>query len=84
MPADARAIVSQLNMMAERQYVPSSAFALVHAGLGNKAEALDWLDRAYQEHDFSLVFLEVAPWFETLRGEARFQQLVRRMQLPAR
>jgi hypothetical protein len=42
------------------------------------------LERAHQEHDFSLVFLEVAPWFESLRGEPRFQQLLRRMQLPER
>jgi len=52
--------------------------------MGNKAAALDWLDRAYDEHDFSLVFLQVAPWFESLRGEARFEQLIRRMQLPPR
>jgi hypothetical protein len=25
----------------------------------------------------------VAPWFESLRGDARFEQLTRRMQLPA-
>jgi hypothetical protein len=71
-------------MLAAREYVPSSAVALVHTGMGNKAEALDWLERAYEEHDFSLVFLQVAPWFESLRGEARFEQLIRRMQLPPR
>ena len=69
--------------MANRQYVPSSTVALVHAGLGDKAQALDWLEQAYQEHDFSMVFLDVAPWFKSLRGEARFQQLLRRMQFPA-
>jgi tetratricopeptide (TPR) repeat protein len=76
--------VSELQTLAGREYVPSSAVALVHTGMGNKAEALDWLDRAYEEHDFSLVFLQVAPWFDGLRGEARFEQLTRRMQLPPR
>jgi hypothetical protein len=75
--------VSDLQAMAAREYVPSSALAIVQAGMGNKSEALDWLDRAYEEHDFSLVFLQVAPWFESLRGDARFEQLTRRMQLPA-
>jgi len=75
--------VSELQTMAAREYVPSSAMAIVQAGMGNKAEALDWLERAYEEHDFSLVFLQVAPWFESLRGDARFEQLTRRMQLPA-
>ena len=81
--AEATRTLAQLKMLADRQYVPSSATALVHAGLGDKAQALDLLDRAYEEHDFSLIFLEVAPWFESLRGEARFEQLARRMQLPA-
>ena len=76
--------VAELQALAAREYVPSSAVALVQTGMGNKADALDWLDRAYQEHDFSLVFLQVAPWFESLRGEARFEQLTRRMQLPSR
>ena len=75
--------VSELQALAAREYVPSSAMALVQTGMGNKGDALDWLDRAYQEHDFSLVFLQVAPWFDNLRGEARFDQLIRRMQLPS-
>jgi len=56
----------------------------VYAGLENKAMTLEWLERAYQEHDFSLVFVQVAPWFETVRGEPRFQQLLRNMQLATR
>jgi serine/threonine-protein kinase len=83
-PAEARKTLSELKTLADREYVPSSAVALVYLGLGDRAEALAWLERAYQEHDFSLVFLEVTPWFERLRSEARFQQLLRRMQLPER
>jgi tetratricopeptide (TPR) repeat protein len=80
---DATRTLAQLKTLGDRQYVPSSAAALVQAGLGDKSQALDLLNRAYDEHDFSLVFLQVAPWFEGLRGEARFEQLVRKMQLPA-
>lgn len=80
---EAGQVVTELQALAAREYVPSSAMALVQAGMGNKGDALDWLDRAYQEHDFSIVFLQVAPWFDSLRGEARFEQLTRRMQLPA-
>jgi serine/threonine protein kinase/tetratricopeptide (TPR) repeat protein len=81
--AEARKILSELSRLADRQYVPASAVALVHAGLGDKVQALDWLERGYQEHDFAMAFLNVAPWFRSLGGEARFQQLLRRMQLPA-
>ena len=84
MRSEAQATVRNLKMLAERQYVPSSAIALVFAGLGDKTQALEWMERAYAEHDFSMVFLDVAPWFNSLRGEARFQELLRRMQFPAR
>ncbi len=82
--ADARKTLAMLTTLADRQYVPSSTAALVYAGLGDKAHALELLEQAYQEHDFSMVFLNVAPWFKSLRSEARFEQLLRRMQLPAR
>ena len=82
--ADARRTLADLNRLADRQYVPASSVALVYAGLGGKANALDWLERAYQEHDFAMVFLDVAPWFSSLRGDPRFEELLRRMRLPAR
>jgi len=75
--------LKELNGLAAREYVPSSALALVQSGLGNQADALALLDRAYDEHDFALVFLQVAPWFESMRGTAPFARLVARMQLPA-
>jgi hypothetical protein len=80
--ADARKTLADLNTMADRQYVPASAVALVYVGLNDKTRALDWLERAYQEHDFAMVFLDVAPWFKGLRGDPRFDELRRRMQLP--
>jgi serine/threonine protein kinase/Flp pilus assembly protein TadD len=82
--ADARKTLADLNALADRQYVPASAVALVYVGLGEKSQALDWLERAYQEHDFAMVFLDVAPWFKSLRAEPKFEQLLRRMQLPVR
>jgi eukaryotic-like serine/threonine-protein kinase len=81
---DANTTLADLATMANRQYVPASAVALVYAGLGEKTPALDSLERAYLEHDFAMVFLDVAPWFKSLRGEPRFEELIRRMQLPAR
>ncbi len=79
----AAAARDKLEALAGREYVPSSALALVQVGLGHAGDALDLLSQAYDEHDFSLVFLRVAPWFNPLRGDARFEQLAARMQLPA-
>jgi tetratricopeptide (TPR) repeat protein len=81
--ADADRVLAELNALAAREYVPSSALALVESGLGRQAEALTLLDRAYDEHDFALVYLQVAPWFESMRGSPQFARLAGRLQLPA-
>jgi Flp pilus assembly protein TadD len=84
MQADARDTLAELKTLSARQYVPSTSFALVYAGLGDQAQALEWLGRAVDEHDFSLVFLDVAPWFESLRAEPAYDAVRRRLQLPDR
>jgi Flp pilus assembly protein TadD len=82
--AEATAKLSELNTLAAREYVPSSSLSLVQLGLGRKPEALELLNRAYDEHDYALVYLQVAPWFDPLRGDAAFQRLASRMQLQKR
>jgi serine/threonine-protein kinase len=52
--------------------------ALIHAGLGDNNRALEWLERSYEERSRSLTFLKVAPVLDSLRGDPRFTDLVRR------
>jgi tetratricopeptide (TPR) repeat protein len=65
-----------------RGYVSPVQIAFVYEGLGKTGEALDWLDRAYEERDGWLIFLNNFPRFESLRGEPRFRDLLDRMGLP--
>ena len=60
----------------------SSAVALIHIGLGEKDQALEWLDRAYKEHDIWLVWLKIWRAVDPLRDNPRFQDLLRRMNFP--
>jgi hypothetical protein len=55
--------------------------AQVYAGLDEKKEALAWLERAYAQHSTELVTLKVAPAYDSLRDEPRFQELLRRLRL---
>jgi TolB-like protein/Flp pilus assembly protein TadD len=52
--------------------------ALIHAGLGDKDRAFLWLERGFQEGSRFLDFLKVAPALDSLRGDQRFADLVRR------
>jgi serine/threonine-protein kinase len=80
--ADAGRVLQQLQGLSDRQYVPSTSIAMVQAARGDRAGALDSLEKAFDEHDFSLAQLAVAPLFKDLRTDARFQALVRKVGIP--
>ena len=57
------------------RYVPPYAMALVHAGLGQRDLAFDWLNRAYDRRDVHLTFLAQDPKWDDFRKDARFRAL---------
>lgn len=56
-------------------------YARWHAYLNQREEALDLLERAYREHDFFIIYLKAEPFFDSLRDEPRFQDLMRKLNL---
>ncbi len=80
--AEARKILDDLHALAEKQYVLPFGFAVIHTGLGENDEALEWLERAYQDGNGWMAFLHVVPWLDPLRSDPRFQDLLRRMKFP--
>jgi TolB-like protein/Flp pilus assembly protein TadD len=77
----ARAILAELEAMAERMYVPFTSFAIVNIGLGEKERALDCLESACEQRDLPLTAIKVHPVYDSLRNESRFHSLLRRMRL---
>ncbi|MDE3137780.1 MAG: protein kinase [Acidobacteriota bacterium] len=61
---------------------PAYALAQVYAGLGDKAVALKWLERATQARDADIRYLKVDPSLDPLRGDPRFQALLSRVGIP--
>jgi TolB-like protein len=80
---EARRILIELKELARQRYVSAYNIAIIHAGLGEKEAALDWLVKAYHNKDVWLVWLKVNPRFDTLRDEPRFADLMRRVGLTA-
>jgi serine/threonine protein kinase/Flp pilus assembly protein TadD len=56
--------------------------AAAHARLGEKDVAFDWLEKAFQSHDSFLQHLKVHPLVDALRGDPRFDDLVKRIGIP--
>ncbi len=74
---EARQILGQLTEEAKVRYVPAYAFAVIHLALGEKDQALDWLEKAARDHDgLYSTFFKVDPYLDPLRGDRRFEALV--------
>jgi serine/threonine protein kinase len=61
---------------------PCFFIAAVHARLGEKDAAFEWLEKSFQSRDTFLPELKVHPLFENLRGDSRFDALVKRIGIP--
>lgn len=79
---EALKLLQELKENAKKGFVSPCCFALVFVGLGEKSRALAWLANAYSERDSALPFLKVNPRFAPLHSDNRFQNLVRRMNIP--
>ena len=75
-------LIAELKERSQQHYVSNSLFAEAYIGLGEKDEAMAWLERAYEDHDQWMVYIKCYPGWDDLRSEPRFQALVRRMNFP--
>ena len=79
--AEAIAVLRSLMDASKQSYVPSYYIALVHLGLGDDAETLEWLERGHAERDVRMVFIGVDPLWDSLRQNRRFIALLESMNL---
>ncbi|UCF97809.1 MAG: hypothetical protein JSV89_21985 [Spirochaetaceae bacterium] len=76
----AQQILERMLLLREKgRIVPAVYVALVYNGLGKTEETLQWLERAYEEHDSYLPVIAHFPEWEALRADPRCQDLIRRI-----
>ena len=80
---EARDVLRGLKEEATRKYVDPYFFAIIHTALGEKDQALVWLEKAYEERSGSMPFIKVEPKLDSLRSDPRFADLMRRVGLTA-
>lgn len=78
--SDAFAVLKKLKTT--DKYVSPTELATLYIGLGDKEAALQSLERAYAERDPRLDELKVEPYFDSLRSDLRYQELVSNMHFP--
>ena len=78
---DARELVRKFEKAAKESYVPPYGIAILHAGLGEKAQTLAWLERAFQDRSLRPVWLKMDPRLDSLRQDEKLIDLIRRIGL---
>lgn len=81
-PAEARAELESLLVARRRTYIMPDMIAAVYAALGQSDSAFLWLERAYEENATYLLWLNIATYWDPIRDDPRFEDLVRRVGLP--
>jgi TolB-like protein/DNA-binding winged helix-turn-helix (wHTH) protein len=76
--SEAHDVLKTLEGVSRERYVPPSALALVHAGLGDRDAVFEWLDKAYAARDVHLIFLPVDPKWDPYRADPRFEAMLAR------
>jgi len=75
----ARTILDTLTSRARSGYVPAYWFAVVHAGLGDTAATLHWLERAFEERSTVLAYLRIDPRIALVRTQPGYAKLVQQL-----
>ncbi len=78
---EARLKLTQLAELGAKRYISPIAPALIHLGLSEYEESLNWLDKAYAMRDAFLAYAKTFPPFGPLRSMPRFQSLLGQLAL---
>jgi len=80
----AKAVMEDLKQrLSAGKYVGSCIMSFAYGFLGDIDEAINWLERAYEEHDAYLCILKYYPWVPLqLRQDSRFNSLISKMNFP--
>ena len=74
-------MLDELKNKLEQNDFRSFQMAKIYVALGQQERAFEWLNRAYENRDFDMIFLKVDPSLDPLRDDPRFQDLMRRVGL---
>jgi len=77
---EAQQILQRLRKRREQRYTPAYSLALVYLGLGDRNQALHWLEEGYRERDgFNIGPIRIDPLLIPLHGDPRFEALAEKI-----
>src|SRR5678815_3247435 len=77
---EAAKILEQLQELSKQRYVSAYSLAIVYLGLGDKEEALRWLEKSYQDRaGTDIGSIKIDPFLDLLRGDPGFEALAEKI-----
>jgi tetratricopeptide (TPR) repeat protein len=80
---EARKILGQLTETSKQYYVASFEIATIFAGLDDADNSMLWLEKAYRQRESQMPFIQSDDRFNSMHSDARYQNLIHRLGLPA-
>jgi tetratricopeptide (TPR) repeat protein len=74
-------MLHRLKKLSEEKYVSSVCMALINIGINQRGKTLDYLEKAYEERDPLIIFLNIFPEWEPLHFDPRFKALIKKLGL---
>jgi serine/threonine-protein kinase len=79
---EARRLLEELEVRYRSSYVPPSSIAMIHRGLEDMEQGLEWYTRAVEGHELNIVVsLKSEPSYDPMRSHPAYQTLLRKMNL---
>ncbi len=76
---EARRLLEEMKQLSASRYVQPYDIGIVHAGLGDKDTAFEWLEKAYLDRNHQVPLINSVPEFEGIRSDPKFAELVQRI-----
>lgn len=78
----AQKLLGDLKERAKQEEIPSIYFAVLYSGLDEKDQAFEHLQKVYEEGSGFLPYLKVNRFWDNLRSDPRFTELLKKVGLP--
>tara|TARA_R110002049_G_scaffold97783_1_gene238161 strand:- start:1283 stop:2308 length:1026 start_codon:yes stop_codon:yes gene_type:complete len=78
----AKQIADYYTKVAKDRYLPACQRSFIHLGLGENEVALKLLEQAYEEKSWFLIFMQIEHWYDPIRRDKRFVEIMSKMNFP--
>jgi len=76
---EAKETLEELKISATKSYVPAYNFAVIYNGLGDKEQALKYLEESFQEREAQITFIKIDTRWNGMHDHVHFQSLMQRL-----